>query len=117
MSFSFYGRCVAKECQVAALELLVELAEDCSENLFFIVSQLISMHHIGDPATLKEWEVQKYEKLTNNNNIIIFFPFSVITILINYVAQDCLDFFLYIVSFTTPFMQYLVKSVHYQGWK
>lgn len=51
-------RCVAKECQVAALELLVELAEDCSENLFFIVSQLISMHHIGDPATLKEWEFQ-----------------------------------------------------------
>ena len=52
-----YCRCVARECQVAAHDLLVELADGCAENLVYIVSQLISMHHIGDPATLKEWEV------------------------------------------------------------
>ena len=43
---------------MAAYDLLVELATGCSENLVYIVSQLISMHHIGDPGTLKEWEVQ-----------------------------------------------------------
>lgn len=50
-------RCVGRESQVAAYDLLVELADGCAENLVYIVSQLISMHHIGDPGTLKEWEV------------------------------------------------------------
>ena len=36
----------------------MELADGCAENLVYIVSQLISMHHIGDPAILKEWEVR-----------------------------------------------------------
>lgn len=53
-----HPKCVARECQVAAHELLVELATGCAENLVYIVSQLISMHHIGDPGTLKEWEFQ-----------------------------------------------------------
>lgn len=53
-----HPKCLARECQVAAHELLVELADGCAENLVYIVSQLISMHHIGDPATLKEWEFQ-----------------------------------------------------------
>lgn len=43
---------------MAAHDLLVELADGCAENLVYIVSQLISMHHIGDPAILKEWEVR-----------------------------------------------------------
>ena len=51
-------RCVGRECRVAAYDLLVELADGCAENLVYIVAQLISLHHIGDPGTLKEWEVQ-----------------------------------------------------------
>ena len=52
-----YFRCVGRECQVAAYDLLVELGDGCPENLFNIVSQLICMHHVEDPGTLKEWEV------------------------------------------------------------
>ena len=50
-------RCVGRECQVAAYDLLVELGDGCPENLFNIVAQLICMHHVEDPGTLKEWEV------------------------------------------------------------
>ena len=50
-------RCVGRECQVAAYDLLVELGDGCPENLFSIVAQLICMHHVEDPSTLKEWEV------------------------------------------------------------
>ena len=53
-----YFRCVGRECQVAAYDLLVELGDGCPENLFNIVAQLICMHHVEDPGTLKEWEVQ-----------------------------------------------------------
>jgi len=42
---------------VAAYDLLVELGDGCPENLFNIVAQLICMHHVEDPGTLKEWEV------------------------------------------------------------
>ena len=52
-----FFRCVGRECQVAAYDLLVELGDGCPENLFSIVAQLICMHHVEDPSTLKEWEV------------------------------------------------------------
>ena len=52
-----YFRCVGRECQVAAYDLLVELGDGSPENLFAIVSQLICMHHVEDPGTFKEWEV------------------------------------------------------------
>ena len=42
---------------MAAYDLLVELGDGCPENLFNIVAQLICMHHVEDPGTLKEWEV------------------------------------------------------------
>ena len=63
---------------MAAHDLLVELADGCAENLVYIVSQLISMHHIGDPAILKEWEVRCIVKQLDTINfatqqILLFF--------------------------------------------
>ena len=46
----------------------MELADGCAENLVYIVSQLISMHHIGDPAILKEWEVRRLVKQLDSIN-------------------------------------------------
>ncbi|EDO44319.1 predicted protein, partial [Nematostella vectensis] len=53
-----YPKCVGPDCQVAAYDVLVELAEGCCGNLFDVVSELISMHHTGEPANFKEWEFQ-----------------------------------------------------------
>ena len=47
---------------MVAHDLLVEMSDGCAENLFDVVSKLISMHHTGDPANLKEWEVSPYNR-------------------------------------------------------
>ena len=49
----------------------MELADGCAENLVYIVSQLISMHHIGDPAILKEWEVRYLVKQLDSINFAV----------------------------------------------
>ncbi|XP_071490931.1 ubiquitin carboxyl-terminal hydrolase 24-like [Diadema antillarum] len=45
-----------KESRMAAFELLVVLSEGCPYNLQRIATQLIGMHHQGDPSIAKEWE-------------------------------------------------------------
>jgi len=49
--------CTSRECRVAAFEIFVTLAENCTENLCDIATQLISRHH-SQLSTSKEWEFQ-----------------------------------------------------------
>ena len=57
---------------MASYDLLVELGDGCPENLFNIVAQLICMHHVEDPGTLKEWEVLHYSIYSCHKMLIPF---------------------------------------------
>ncbi|XP_013409431.2 ubiquitin carboxyl-terminal hydrolase 24-like [Lingula anatina] len=50
------SRCGSPESRVAAYQLLVELANECAENLQDICRQLLNMHHRHNPDTAQEWE-------------------------------------------------------------
>jgi len=56
-------RCSNSESRVAAYEVLVELANNCSENLSLICRELIQMHHQPNPELTNQWEVCQFDEI------------------------------------------------------
>eukprot|EP00095_Tigriopus_kingsejongensis_P003305 maker-scaffold355_size198070-snap-gene-0.39 protein:Tk03305 transcript:maker-scaffold355_size198070-snap-gene-0.39-mRNA-1 annotation:"ubiquitin carboxyl-terminal hydrolase 24 isoform x8" len=55
-NLNFYPKCDNPESRVAAYNLLIQLAKDCSSNAGLIVEELIQIHHFFNENQLKEFD-------------------------------------------------------------
>ena len=56
-------RCSTSESRIEAYQVLVELANNCPENMQEICLELTSMHHHSNTSADNQWEVSIYHDL------------------------------------------------------